>query len=77
MRLSILVEMSVTSQIVGFGLVCGYVGDKTIFEFLFLQLLIIIASIFLAFYFLQKIFAKLVFFANKKQKKAKKIQQHI
>ena len=30
------------------------------------------ASIFFAFYFLQKFFAKLVFFANKKQKKTKK-----
>ena len=35
------------------------------------------ASIFFAFYFLQKFFAKLGFFANKKQKKAKKNQQHI
>ena len=35
------------------------------------------ASIFFAFYFLQKFFAKLVFFANKKQKKGKKNQQHI
>ena len=38
---------------------------------------VIMASIFFAFYFLQKIFAKLVFFANKKQKKTKKNQQHI
>ena len=30
------------------------------------------ASIFFAFYFLQKFFAKLVFFANKKQKKNQK-----
>ena len=45
---------------------------NVIFPILFTKRISITASIFFAFYFLQNFFAKLVFFANKKQKKTKK-----